>query len=187
MPTLLRGRRRPGIKDKLLQRLHQAGGKTFKVHLDGYNQLFRISPASRPTTGARNEFIYFNDDGDARLHALRELEVVFAEQRTQGTMRIWAEPFTNAARSEDIQPACRIRTSAPTSRRTRYYDWMIESAGAIIAGPRMIDGLAVPGDLQGVSAEPAPGELHRRLWRVRRGIRTDSRSSDDRGLTGSAQ
>ena len=38
LPTLIAAAGDPDIKDKLL-RGHQASGKTFKVHLDGYNQL----------------------------------------------------------------------------------------------------------------------------------------------------
>src|SRR5262249_47490290 len=39
MPTLLAAAGEPQIKEKLLNGGHQAAGKTFKVHLDGYNQL----------------------------------------------------------------------------------------------------------------------------------------------------
>ena len=45
LPTLLAAAGEPEIKEKLLAG-HQAGGRTFKVHLDGYNQL-------PPATGSR--------------------------------------------------------------------------------------------------------------------------------------
>jgi arylsulfatase A-like enzyme len=38
VPTLMAAVGQPDIKDKLLKR-YSAGGKTYKVHLDGYNQL----------------------------------------------------------------------------------------------------------------------------------------------------
>ena len=42
-------------------RATKLGGKTFKVHLDGYNQLPYLT--GKAPKGARNEFDYFNDDG----------------------------------------------------------------------------------------------------------------------------
>ncbi len=42
LPTLVAAAGEPDIKDKLLKG-HQAGGKTFKVHLDGYNQLAHLT------------------------------------------------------------------------------------------------------------------------------------------------
>ena len=61
MPTLLAAAGEPEIKEKLLKG-YQAGTKTFKVHLDGYNQLPYLT--GQQPKGARNRFIYFNDDGD---------------------------------------------------------------------------------------------------------------------------
>src|SRR6476646_9374997 len=49
------------ITNKLLKG-YSAGGKTFKVHLDGYNQLPYLT--GQQERSARNEFIYFNDDAD---------------------------------------------------------------------------------------------------------------------------
>ena len=34
-------------------------------------------------------------------------KIVFMEQRCQGTMQVWAEPFVTAAAAEDLQPAHR--------------------------------------------------------------------------------
>jgi arylsulfatase len=78
------------VKDKLLKG-HQAGSKTFKVHLDGYNQLPYLT--GQQPNSARKEFFYFSDDGD--LVALRydNWKAVFAQQRAEGTMLVWSEPF----------------------------------------------------------------------------------------------
>ena len=46
---------------------YDAGGKTFRVHLDGFNQLSYLT--GQQPKGARTDFFYFNDDGD--LVALR--------------------------------------------------------------------------------------------------------------------
>jgi arylsulfatase len=61
MPTLLAAAGVPDVKEKLLAG-YQAGAKTFKVHLDGYNQLPYLTGQAKES--ARKEFYYFNDDGD---------------------------------------------------------------------------------------------------------------------------
>ena len=50
VPTLLAAAGEPDIKDKLLQG-YDAGGKTFKVHLDGYDQRDLLA-GKGPTSGA---------------------------------------------------------------------------------------------------------------------------------------
>jgi arylsulfatase len=62
------------------------------VHLDGYNQLPYLT--GQQDKSDRKGFIYFDDDG--HLVALRfgNWKLVFAEQKTPGTLDIWGEPFT---------------------------------------------------------------------------------------------
>jgi len=60
-PTLLAAAGVPDIKEKLLTG-HDSMGQTFKVHLDGYNQLPYLT--GKEPKSARESFIYFNDDGD---------------------------------------------------------------------------------------------------------------------------
>src|SRR5262249_30630379 len=89
-PTLWAAAGEPDIRSKLLTG-YNSGGKTFKVHLDGYNQLPLLT--SQQDKSARKEFFYINDD--AQLVAIRyeNWKVVFCEQKTPGTLDIWAEPF----------------------------------------------------------------------------------------------
>ena len=56
MPTLLAAAGEPGIKEKLLQG-HKAGDKTFKVHLDGYNQTRLSRRAKAREDAARSSSI----------------------------------------------------------------------------------------------------------------------------------
>ena len=91
LPTLMAAAGDPDIKDKLLKG-YQVGGKTAKVHLDGYNQLPYLT--GQQPNSARKEFIYFNDDGDLVALRYENWKFVFEEQRAPGTLRIWAEPFT---------------------------------------------------------------------------------------------
>ncbi len=65
MPTLLAAAGEPDVKEKLLTG-HQANGKTFKAHLDGYNQMDLITGKG---PGKRNEIFYFDAGGN--LNAVR--------------------------------------------------------------------------------------------------------------------
>jgi arylsulfatase len=90
LPTFLAMAGEPDIVEKC-KKGYKAGGKTFKVHIDGYNLLPYLTGQEKKSP--RKGFIYFDDDGN--LVALRydNWKVVFMEQRAQGTLRIWAEPF----------------------------------------------------------------------------------------------
>ncbi|WP_406857655.1 arylsulfatase [Alsobacter sp. KACC 23698] len=134
-PTFVAAAGDPDVKEKLLQG-HQAGGKTFKVHLDGYNQLPYLT--GQQDHSARQEFIYFNDDGDVVAMRFGSWKMVFEEQRAQGTLRIWAEPFTPLR----VPKVFNLR-SDPYERAdvtsNSYYDWiMSDAAAAIIAGPAVV-------------------------------------------------
>jgi arylsulfatase len=89
LPTLLAVAGDPDIKEELLKG-HKAGGKTFNVHLDGYNMLPYWT--GQVTESPRKEMFYFTDDG--QLSALRygQWKVMFTEQRGHG-MDVWQEPY----------------------------------------------------------------------------------------------
>jgi arylsulfatase len=88
VPTLMAAVGEPDIKEKLTKGF-KVGDKTFKVHLDGYNQMDYFAGKA---ASARKEFFYFNDDGS--LVALRydKWKLVFAEQRAHG-LDVWQDPF----------------------------------------------------------------------------------------------
>jgi arylsulfatase len=132
MPTLLAAAGDPDIKNKLLNG-HQAAGKTFKVHLDGYNQLPYLT--GQQPKSARKEFIYFNDDGDVVAMRMDNWKVVFEEQRVNGTLRIWAEPFTKLRVPKIYNLRSDPYERADVTSNT-YYDWLMsDGAGVIVAGP----------------------------------------------------
>jgi arylsulfatase len=99
IPTLVSIAGDPTIVSKCLTGC-TANGKTYKVHLDGYDQskfLTSVSGSAANNNGvksARDHFFYSDDDG--LLVAMRQgdYKYVFSEQRMQGTMGLWAEPFT---------------------------------------------------------------------------------------------
>ena len=129
LPTLLAAAGEPDIKEKLLKG-HRAGDKTFKVHLDGFNQLpYLTGQAQR---GARNHFYYFNDDGDLVAMRYENWKWVFLEQRAAGTLRVWAEPFTplRVPKLFDLRSDPYERADITSNS---YYDWFMHQGGAIVA------------------------------------------------------
>ena len=90
-PTLLAAAGDPGVKERLLTGW-ATGGRTYKVHLDGYNVLPYLE--GKEEKSPRKEFFYFNDDGDLVAVRYEKWKQVFCEQRATGTLRVWAEPFT---------------------------------------------------------------------------------------------
>jgi arylsulfatase len=135
LPTLLALAGEPDIKEKLLKG-HRAAGKTFKVHLDGYNLLPYLT--GKEPKSPRPGFIYFDDDGD--LVALRydNWKVVFMEQRALGTMRVWAEPFVPLR----LPKLYNLRTD-PYERAditsNTYYDWLIDRGSIIFAAQSIVE------------------------------------------------
>src|SRR5215470_5415381 len=130
LPTLMAAAGDPDIKNKLL-RGHQAGSKTFKVHLDGYNQLPYLT--GQQPRSARKEFIYINDDGDIVAARYENWKIVFEEQRATGTLRIWAEPFTRLRVPKVFDLRSDPYERADITSNT-YYDWFMSSAMAIMYG-----------------------------------------------------
>jgi len=128
MPTLLAAAGVPDVKEKLLTG-YSSAGKTFKVHLDGYNMLPLLT--GQTTKDPRKEFFYFNDD--AQLVSLRydNWKLVFMEQRTQGTMAVWMDPFTSLR----IPKIFNLRTDpyefADVTSNT-YYDWLLDHAFLLV-------------------------------------------------------
>ncbi|MDE1180951.1 arylsulfatase [Paraburkholderia sp.] len=90
-PTLLAAAGDTGISDRLLKG-GAIGGKTFKVHLDGYNFMPYLTGQAKE--GPRHEFYYFNDDGVLVAMRYNDWKFVFCEQREPGGFQVWANPFT---------------------------------------------------------------------------------------------
>ena len=90
-PTLLAAAGDETIKDRLLTGAN-IGGTTFRVHLDGYNQLDYLTGTSQ--TAPRTDFAYFDDDGDLVGFRHENWKAVFEEQKHPGGFAVWYEPLT---------------------------------------------------------------------------------------------
>jgi arylsulfatase len=128
MPTLLAAAGDPDAKDRLLQGT-DAAGKHFKVHLDGFNQLPYLT--GKREKSARNQFFYFNDDGDLVAMRYENWKWVFLEQRAQGTMRVWAEPFTPLRLPKLFDLLADPYERADVTSNT-YYDWVMSKEGILL-------------------------------------------------------
>ena len=123
-PTLLAAAGDTSIADRLLKGT-SLGGRTYKVHLDGYNQLPYLT-GEQPTS-ARHEFFYFNDDGVLVGTRVNDLKFVWCEQRQPGNMAIWANPFTclRVAKVYNLRMDPFERADITSDQ---YYDWIAKNA-----------------------------------------------------------
>jgi len=134
LPTLLAAAGDPHITEKLLTG-HQAVGKTFKVHLDGYNQLPFLT--GEIDKSPRDGFFYFSDDGDLLAMRYDNWKIVFGEQRLRGTMQLWAEPFVKLR----VPKMFNLRTDpfefADITSNT-YWDWLANHAYLLVPAQKIV-------------------------------------------------
>jgi arylsulfatase A-like enzyme len=134
LPTFLAAAGEPDIVEKL-KTGHQAGDKNFKVHIDGYNLLPHSTGEAEHSP--RPGFVYFSDDGDLLAVRFDNWKMVFMEQRVQGTMQIWAEPFVTLR----VPKLFNLRTDpferADVTSNT-YWDWFIDHGYLIMAAQSLI-------------------------------------------------
>ncbi len=90
LPTFLAAAGEPDVKEKLLKG-HRAIGRSYKVHLDGYNFLPYLTGQEKE--GPRREIFYFSDDGDLTALRYQDWKLIFMEQRVEATLQAWREPF----------------------------------------------------------------------------------------------
>jgi arylsulfatase len=127
LPTLLAAVGEPDVKEKLRQG-YQANGKTFRVHLDGYNfvPFFKGETEAPP----REEFLYFSQGGELNAMRWNDWKVHFALQRgniATGTRDITGWPTIVNLRADPFEkgpwiPACTsagIQTICGCSYRSR--------------------------------------------------------------------
>ena len=129
LPTLLAAAGDPEIKQELLEG-HEAGETTYKVHIDGYNQLPYLT--GDEDRSPRRGFFYFSDDGDLVALRFENWKVVFMEQRAPGTLRVWAEPFTQLRVPKLFDLRADPFERADVTSNT-YYDWLLSQVYVVLA------------------------------------------------------
>ena len=127
LPTLLAAAGAPGVKEALRQG-HQAGDKTFRVHIDGYDMLPYLSGESDHSP--RDEFFYVNDDGQLVALRYQDWKVVFMEQRAR-RLQLWAEPFV-PLRVPKIFNLRRDPFERADEDSNVYWDWVLDHAFILV-------------------------------------------------------
>jgi arylsulfatase A-like enzyme len=134
LPTFLAAAGEPDIVEKL-KAGHTIGDRTYKVHIDGYNLLPYLT--GEVESSPRPGLVYFSDDGDVLALRFDNWKVVFMEQRVQGTIQLWAEPFVTLR----VPKLYNLRTD-PFERAditsNTYWDWLFENDYIILAATGLV-------------------------------------------------
>jgi len=134
LPTFLAAAGEPDIIEKL-KKGHQAGDRTYKVHIDGYNLLPYLTGQEKKSP--RKGFMYFSDDGDLVGVRFDNWKVVFMEQRMPGTLGVWAEPFVPLR----LPKLFNLRTD-PYERAditsNTYWDWVFNNAIMVLTAQGVV-------------------------------------------------
>ncbi len=135
MPTLAAIAGNPGLIDEL-----KAGttlnGIDYKVHLDGYDQSDFLTSVSgtvgtaNDAESARDEFFYTDDDMELVAIRQGDYKYVFQEQRSQGTLEVWAEPFTNL-RLQKIFNLMQDPYERADITSNTFWDWQLNHIGSM--------------------------------------------------------
>lgn len=128
LPTFLAVAGQPDIKERLAKGGVEAIGRTYKVHLDGYNMLPLLT--GKDKADPRKEIFYFSDDGDLTALRYNDWKLIFMEQKAEHGFRAWMEPFTTLR----VPLILHLRRD-PYERAVysnSYYDWMINRVYVLV-------------------------------------------------------
>jgi arylsulfatase len=123
LPTFVAAAGDADIKSKLLRGGVEAIDRSYKVHLDGYNILPLLT--GETDTSPRKEIFYFSDDGDLTALRYGDWKAIFMEQRVEGTLQAWAEPFV-PLRVPLLFNLRRDPYERAQETSNTYYDWLID-------------------------------------------------------------
>ena len=130
--TLVAAAGEPDIKEKLLQG-YAAAGKTFRVHLDGYDQRDLLA---RKGPNKRREFFYWTDDGNLAGLRYEQWKAVFLEQKAHG-FDVWAQPMVQLR-----LPMLFNLRSDPFERAQHeagdYVRWFVEHAFVLVPAQSLV-------------------------------------------------
>jgi arylsulfatase len=125
LPTLMAAAGEPGIKEKLMKG-HTVGDKTYKVHLDGYDQTALLKGEG---PGARKEFHYVTDDGDYAAFRLGSWKISFLTQESDG-FDVWDREFVvhRAPRITNLRQDPFEQAAHPGGASWNYDEWLFRRA-----------------------------------------------------------
>lgn len=115
------------VKEKLLKGV-TLNGRTYKNHIDGYNQLDYLSGKTKAS--ARNEFWYVNDDAQIVAARYQDWKVVFLENRGEA-FGVWREPFVEL-RAPLLFNLRRDPFEKAQHNSNTYNDWFLDRPFVIV-------------------------------------------------------
>jgi arylsulfatase A-like enzyme len=123
LPTLVAAAGDPNVSQKLLDG-YKVGDKTFRVHIDGVNQLPYLTGQVKESP--RNAFFYVSDDGGVMAVRAGDYKLSFEEQNAT-TMEAWAHPFVKL-RLPHIMNLRRDPFERAVFNSNTYWDWCVDHA-----------------------------------------------------------
>lgn len=134
LPTFAAIAGEEGITEKLLKgtKLEET---EYKVHLDGTSLLPYLTGKSDKV--ARESFIYCNDDQEITGLRFDNWKIVFLEQRVQGTLRVWAEPFVKLRVPKILNLRIDPYERADITSNV-YYDWLLDHAFLLVPAQEVV-------------------------------------------------
>jgi len=131
LPTFVAAAGKTDIKEDLLDGYtSNALSRDYKVHLDGYDLTEHLKDPDK-VESPRKEIFYFSDDGDLTALRYADWKLIFMEQKTTGTFRVWMEPFV-PLRVPLIENLRRDPYERAEITSNTYFDWMIDRAFLLV-------------------------------------------------------
>lgn len=127
LPTFAAMAGAPDIKQKLLKGT-KLGKRKYKSYLDGHNLLGHLTKGEK---SPRKGFIYFTDEGQVAALRMDNWKVVFMEQRVEGTLLIWGEPFVTGRIPKLFNLRIDPYEFADITSNT-YWDWYLDRAFILV-------------------------------------------------------
>jgi arylsulfatase len=136
LPTLAAAAGAPDIKEKLLKGV-ELNGRSYKNHIDGYNQLDYLTKADSYKTidedvaaSPRKEFIYLNDAAEVVAIRVGDWKATYLENRAE-QLQVWREPFVHL-RLPLLFNLRRDPFEKSQHNSNTYHDWMIDRAFVLV-------------------------------------------------------
>jgi arylsulfatase len=131
LPTFVAAAGRKDIKQALLDGYtSKALGRKYKIHLDGYDVTDHLK-APQNVKSPRKEVFYFSDDGDLTALRYGDWKIIFMEQKSPGTFRVWMEPFV-PMRVPLIFNLRRDPYEQATITSNSYHEWQLNRAYLLV-------------------------------------------------------
>ncbi len=106
----------------------ELNGEKYKVHLDGHSMVGHLTKGEE---SPRKGFIYWTDEGQVAALRVYNWKAVFMEQRVEGTLQIWYEPFVTGRMPKLFNLRTDPYEMADITSNS-YWDWYLDRAFILV-------------------------------------------------------